>query len=249
MTQEQDKNEHKMTIHENVRPFNCNKDNKKNKENENDILTVHEKETPRGCASQIKTPSKSVHEKSNKEELKELKNISLNAAKFVSIINKSLDESEKPTKESKKVRSIAGINLDQNRFSELLKLDGRFRDSNSNANVNANASTSVNANSKTFKDSKKSSPNLGPTYFLKISSKSNCKSNKQQRKNREDIRYDPKKDRQNVVFHKARKKVINLAVSTRPKIDDIQMVNMSLFFSPMPATPSTSPTATTTVSE
>ena len=90
---------------------------------------------------------------------------------------------------------------------------------------------------------------MGPTYFLKISFKSNCKSNKQQRKNREDIRYDPKKDRQNVVFHKARKKVINLAVSTRPKIDDIQMVNMSLFFSSMPATPSTSPTATTTVSE
>ena len=52
-----------------------------------------------------------------------------------------------------------------------------------------------------------------------------------------------------LVFHKARKKVTNLAVSTRPKIDDIQMVNMSLFFSPMPATPSTSPTATTTVSE
>ena len=77
--------------------------------------------------------------------------LSWNAAKFASIINKSLDQNEKPTKESKKVRSIAGINLDQNRFSELSNLDGRFWDSNSNANVNANTSTSVNANSKTFK--------------------------------------------------------------------------------------------------
>ena len=30
VTQEQDKNEHKKTIHENVRPFKCNMDKKKN---------------------------------------------------------------------------------------------------------------------------------------------------------------------------------------------------------------------------
>ena len=48
-----------------------------------DVLTVHEKETPRGCAIQIKTPSKSVQEKFNKEEFKD---ISSNVAKFASII-------------------------------------------------------------------------------------------------------------------------------------------------------------------
>ena len=35
-----------------------------------------------------------------------------------------------------KTNKIAGINLDQNRFSELANLEGRFWDSNSNANEN-----------------------------------------------------------------------------------------------------------------
>ena len=49
---------------------------------------------------------------------------------------------------------------------------------------------------------------MGPSYFLKTSSKLNLKSNLRQT-TREEIRYDPKKDRRNVAFHKARKTAID----------------------------------------
>ena len=50
-----------------------------------------------------------------------------------------------------KARTLAGINLDLNRFSELEHLELRFWDSNSNANVNA----TVNVRSKPVKGIKK----------------------------------------------------------------------------------------------
>ena len=75
-----------------------------------------------------------------------------NAAAFASIINKANpnvndvaneneneNENENGTrKDDSRLRfskTIAGINLDLNRFSELSDLEGRFWDSNSNANA------------------------------------------------------------------------------------------------------------------
>ena len=75
-----------------------------------------------------------VHENPNLNKMKS------NAAKFASIINNG---NEKEKMKSDKIK-IVGINLDQNRFSDLANLEnleGRFWDVNSNANVNANVNT------------------------------------------------------------------------------------------------------------
>ena len=77
---------------------------------------------------------------------------------------KVFHQKNEPPKESESrfINGInQGINLDQNCFSELFFLDGRFWDSNSNTNVNANGET---------KNSKKSKnlSNLGPSNFLKL---------------------------------------------------------------------------------
>ena len=136
---------------------------------------------------------KTVHEKLNKNKLK---NIESNAAKFASIINSNRELTEKKT--------FAGINLDLNRFSELEdteNIGGRFWDLNSNANASANikANTSSNVKSKITKGTKKIYPNLVPSYFLKAT-KTNFKSTNSRQIKRVDSRYDPKKDRQNVAF-------------------------------------------------
>ena len=68
---------------------------------------------------------------------------------------------------------------------------------------------------------------MGPSYYLKTSSKFNLKStNQQQRKiNRDENKYDPKKDRPNVAFHKARKDevLINQTVSQKMDIQHLEL--------------------------
>ena len=61
----------------------------------------------------IKDISKSVYSKANSNEDGGINSISSNAAKFASIINKHSNEY------STKVKPTTGINLNQNRFSEL----------------------------------------------------------------------------------------------------------------------------------
>ena len=79
--------------------------------------------------------------------------------------------------------------------------------SNSNANANANANGSINVDtnvkSKFNRATKKVSPNLVRSYFLKT--RLNYKSASLRQNKKDDSRYDPKKDRRNVAFHKARK--------------------------------------------
>ena len=81
---------------------------------------------------------------------------------------------------------------------------------------------------------------MDASYFPKNSSKSKSswKSSSQPRKNRNELnKYDPKKDRPTVAFHKARKEAIDQSVLNSPKIYnynaevDIQ-IDMGLFFSP-----------------
>ena len=177
-----------------------------------------------------------------------------NAAKFASIINNlpTNQQSKKLPKENKsgknKLNGVVGVNLDQNRFSELANLDGRFWDLNSNANVNAKDNTNESKNTRPTKNSKNVS-NLGPGYFLKTTTnpKTNFKSDSRTKKNLkkcvDTFKYDPKKDRQNVAFHKARKEAIeeNLGIKfISPTVgvndDGTCMIDNNDFFSPMPDT-------------
>ena len=113
------------------------------------VKTVHEKSSPIKCLTQSQSQkeksgeNESVHEKSNLNKMK------LNAAKFASIINNN-NGSSKFSKTKLNKNTIAGINLDQNRFSELANLEGksegRFWDTDSNSNSNASASMSGDAN-------------------------------------------------------------------------------------------------------
>ena len=118
-----------------------------------------------------------VHENSN------LRKMESNAAKFASIINNNSKEQKFGKSGKNKFNKIAGINLDQNRFSELVNLEERFWDLNSNANSNAKEGASANANanvnvsgevkntksSKTSSKTFKNASNLGSNYFLKTS--------------------------------------------------------------------------------
>ena len=106
---------------------------------------------------------KTVHEKLNKNKLK---NIESNAAKFASIINKKpiLSNVQKNVQKN----GILGINLDANRFSELASMDGRFWDTNSNANKSAgkNDENEENDDVQKFKPAKNTKNN--GFYFCNI---------------------------------------------------------------------------------
>ena len=190
--------------------------------------TVHEKVKIPKCNKGLSDNmiSKNVHENLH------LSNMKANAEKFASIINNQTKEQKSG---ENKLNKIAGINLDQNRFSELANLDGRFWDSNSNANENGGMKNTISS-----KSVSKNVSNLGPKYFLKTVSKPTFKSTRKSNKNvNKDAKYDPKKDRQNVAFHKARKNAIEesstIAGSTNlsPKSNSVgDDVDMSLFFSP-----------------
>ena len=91
----------------------------------------------------IKDISKSVYSKANSNEDGGINSISSNAAKFASIINKHSNEY------STKVKPTTGINLNQNRFSELFNIEGRYWDSNSNENENSNSNSENYKNTNT----------------------------------------------------------------------------------------------------
>ena len=61
--------------------------------------------------------------------------------------------------------------------------------------------------------------NLGPNYYLKTSAKPAFKSNfKSKQKFNNDYKYDPKKDRHNVAFHKARKEAMEDSTLDSPNV-------------------------------
>ena len=99
-----------------------------------DFKTVHENVNPTRCSEPKQIANQPVYENEAEVVLENsnLKKMKSNITKFASIINNRSTGNIKTNRPS----GIAGINLDQNRFSELANLEGRFWDLNSNANEN-----------------------------------------------------------------------------------------------------------------
>ena len=125
------KNDHLKTAHENAEQPKCQRGDEENK---NTSKLVHENVKLSLCDNDNcileSVEMDAVHENTN------LSKMQANAAKFASIINNlpTNQQSKKLPKENKsgknKLNGVVGVNLDQNRFSELANLDGRFWDLN-----------------------------------------------------------------------------------------------------------------------